>query len=49
VSGAAELGRECLPQPDLLPPGREGQSLRGLAGAGALHVGGPRRTPLPAL
>ena len=36
---AAQLGRACLPQPDLLPRGRQGRPLRGLGGAGAVLWG----------
>ena len=46
VPGAAELDREGLPQPDLLQRARQGQPLRGLAGAGAIRRGAARGVPL---
>ena len=45
----AQLGRACLPQPDLLPPGRQGRPLRRLGAAAAPHRGTPGGVPVPAL
>jgi pimeloyl-ACP methyl ester carboxylesterase len=49
LSGAAELDRAGLPQPHLLQRSRQGQPLRGLAGAEPLHDGGACRIPVTAL
>ena len=42
VSSAAELGRTGLPQPHLLPRGRQGRPLRGLGTAATLFRRSPR-------
>jgi hypothetical protein len=47
--GPAQLGRAGLPQPHLLQRGWPGQSLRCLAGTGAVYHRGPRRVPVIAL
>jgi hypothetical protein len=44
----AQLGPACLPQPDLLPRGRQGRPLRRLGAAPALHRA-PGGVPVPAL
>ncbi len=49
LPGAAQLGREGLPQPHLLPRGRAGRPLRRLGRATALQRRTPRSVPLPAL
>src|SRR5205823_5461078 len=41
LSSAGDLGPTRLPQPDLLPRGRQGRALRGLGTAGALRCGDP--------
>ena len=41
LPGAAELDRAGLPEADLLPRSRQGQPLRGLAGARAVRRGAP--------
>jgi len=46
---AAQLGRACLPQPDLLPRGRQGRPLRRLGAAGTVLCGAPGGVLVPAL
>src|SRR5205814_2339589 len=47
--GSAQLGREGVPHPHLLPRGRQGRPLRRLGRAGTLRDRGSCRIPLPAL
>jgi hypothetical protein len=49
LSGAAESDRAGLPQAHLPQRSRQGQPLRGLAGAEPLHDGGASRIPVIAL
>jgi pimeloyl-ACP methyl ester carboxylesterase len=49
LPGLSGLGRTSLPQPHLLQPGRRGQPLRRLAGAGPLHDRGSGRVQVTAL
>ena len=49
LPGPAQLGRAGLPQPHLLPQGRQGRALRRLGAAGDLQPGDPRRLPVGAL
>ena len=49
LSGAAELDRAGLPSPHLLQRSRQGQPLRGPAGAEPLHDRGAGRIPVTAL
>jgi len=46
---AAQLGRACLPQPDLVSRGRQGRPLRCLGAAGTVLWGALGGVPVPAL
>jgi pimeloyl-ACP methyl ester carboxylesterase len=49
LPGPAQLGREGLPQPDLLQRGRQGRPLRRLGRARAVRDRSPGRVPITAL